>query len=413
MAFLGAKMYRIAVISFHGCPVARLGEEDTGGMNVYVLQLANELGRRGHLVDVYTRYHDPADPQVVHLGEGVRVIHLEAGPYGEPKANLHTYLPQFIGNLSRFQQAENLDYHLVHSHYWLSGRAGITLSQSWSIPHVTTFHTLAEIKIRARSGEKESSLRKTSEKRVMDQVDAVVVSSAHEKQEMVRLYGASPHKIHVVAPGVDGDLFQPMEKVEAKRQVGLENKRVILSVGRIEPLKGLSLLLQAFAELEDREGVKLLVVGGQEKSRELNRLRSLAGELGIQEEVSFLGAMKQKELPVYYSAADVFVMPSYYESFGLAALEAMSCGTPVIASRVGGLQSLVDDGVNGYLVSWRCATPYTYRLETLLSNEDLRHNMGMAAREKARAMSWGLTAEKIVELFDCLIEPSLNIAAGD
>ncbi len=406
-------MLNLALLSFHGCPVARLGEKDTGGMNVYVLQIARELARRGHRVDVYTRYHDPNDPQVVQLSDNARVIHLKAGPYDATKEGLYSYIPEFLGNLCNFTRASGLTYDLVHSHYWLSGRAGMTLSRQWGVPHVTTFHTLARIKLRARVGEREPQMRISVEKLVMDGVDAIVTATKQEKDDLVRLYQVSPHKVQVIPAGVDLELFRPVDKSAARQALKLVEKRIILYVGRIEPLKGLDLLLRAVPQLECTRDTRLLIVGGRPgQDSELDRLKALASELGIQDRVTFTGAVQQTELPTYYSAADVFVLPSYYESFGLVALEAMACGTPVVVSRVGGLKSFVRDGETGYLIPWRCPDPFAQRIDMLLANGALREAMGKAARAKAQEMGWGGVAERMLDFYFRLTRARWESVAG-
>ena len=407
-------MYRLALLSVHGCPVARLGEKDTGGMNVYVLQLARELARRGNLVDVFTRYHDPNDPQIVELEKGARVIHLKAGPYSKGKETLYGYIPEFVGNLCNFQRSQRIRYDLIHSHYWLSGRVGMSLSSRWGVPHVTTFHTLAKTKLRARAGEREPELRLATEERVVKSADAIVVSTQQEKDELVRHYGAQPHKIPVVPAGVDLDLFRPVDKGQARQRLGLRERKIILYVGRIEPIKGLDVLINAMALLEDADDTRLLIVGGKlGQDRELDRLKSMAADLGIGEKVTFTGAVEQAQLPDYYSAADVFVLPSYSESFGLAALEAMACATPVVVSRVGGLKTIVRNGVTGYLIPWHCPEPFAQRLDMLLPNHALREAMGGAARAKALQMSWGGVADRILDFYSCLIDQTLASVAGD
>ena len=406
-------MLRLAMLSVHGCPVARLGERDTGGMNVYVLQVAKELGRCGHSVDVYTRRHDPNDPQIIELGPNARVIHLDAGPYYRAKESLHRYIPEFLSSLYQFQQREGIYYDLIHSHYWLSGCAGVDLSQEWGVPHVTTFHTLAKTKMQARAGEKESQLRVDAEFRVMRSVDAIVVSTDEEREDLSRLYRVHPHKVWVIPAGVDLELFRPLNKSRARQALGLKEKRIILSVGRMDPLKGLDMLIGAMARMEDATDTRLVVVGGDPgRDRELKRLNTVSAQLGLQDLVSFAGAVDQTELPTYYSAADVFVMPSYYESFGLVALEAMACGTPVIASRVGGLRTLVKDGETGYLVPWRCPEPYAQRLDILMANPALRESMGRAARDKALTMGWDGVAGRMSGLYLSRTEATWKRVAG-
>ena len=407
-------MCRLAILSFHGCPVARLGEKDTGGMNVYVLQLTREFARKGIEVDVFTRYHDPDDPKIVELEDGARVIHLKAGSYEAAKEDLFDYIPEFLSELYSFQKTEGTTYDLVHSHYWLSGRVGMTLSRTWNVPHVATFHTLAQTKLRARVGEREPARRSKVESLVMRDADAIIVSTEEEKQDAVRLYDAHPQKIKVIPAGVNLDTFKPVNQSIARQRVGIHEKQVILYVGRIEPLKGIDVLLEAAALLDRSDDIRVLIVGGSPgNDAELGRLKALTTELGIESMVTFTGAIKQNKLPDYYSAADVFVLPSHSESFGLAALEAMACGTPVVVSRVGGLKTFIDNGETGYLVPWRCPEPFVQRLEMLLANPLLREAMGRAARAKALQMGWGHAADRMLGFYSSLLRDTLGSAAGD
>ena len=404
----------MAILSFHGCPVARLGEKDTGGMNVYVLQLTREFARNGIEVDVFTRYHDPDDPKIVELEDGARVIHLKAGSYEAAKEDLFDYIPEFLSELYSFQKTEGTTYDLVHSHYWLSGRVGMTLSRTWNVPHVATFHTLAQTKLRARVGEREPARRSKVESLVMRDADAIIVSTEEEKQDAVRLYDAHPQKIKVIPAGVNLDTFKPVNQSIARQRVGIHEKQVILYVGRIEPLKGIDVLLEAAALLDRSDDIRVLIVGGSPgNDAELGRLKALTTELGIESMVTFTGAIKQNKLPDYYSAADVFVLPSHSESFGLAALEAMACGAPVVVSRVGGLKTFIDNGETGYLVPWRCPEPFVQRLEMLLANPLLREAMGRAARAKALQMGWGHAADRMLGFYSSLLRDTLESAAGD
>ena len=407
-------MYRLALLSFHGCPVARLGEKDTGGMNVYVMQLAKEFGRRGHQVDVFTRYHDPLDPQIVELGEGARVVHLKAGPYDTTKQDLYQFIPEFLTALDSFRSEQGIDYDLIHSHYWLSGSIGMALSEDWDVPHVATFHTLAKTKLRARAGEQESEVRTNIERTVMQRADGLVVSTEMEKDDLVKLYQASRCRIKGVPAGVDLELFYPRGKDDAKQKLGIQENRVILYVGRIEPLKGIDILLKAVALLEDPADNRLVIVGGSlEDDLELERLKGLSETLGIQGKVTFTGSVPQGILPDFYSAADVFVLPSYYESFGLVALEAMACGTPVVVSRVGGLKTFIKQGETGYLIPWRCPEPFAQRLDILMANPDLKESMGKAARAQALEMSWSGVAERLLDFYSDLLAESWVSVAGE
>ncbi len=391
---------RVAVISVHGCPLARLGEKDTGGMNIYLLQLAKELGTRGIKTDVFTRYHDPSDPQVVELGPNARVIHIKAGEWYETKSNIYPHLPEFVRNVVSFQNHHNLKYDLFHSHYWLSGEAVSLLNKQHQLPHIASFHTLGEAKIRALPGERESTLRIRSEKKILKQADQVVAMSDHDRRNMIDYYAASPSKIQVIPCGVDMDSFKPSNKARARAELGISDSKVLLYVGRVQPLKGPDLLLRSIACMEDRRDLRLLVVGGdREGDEEVNRLRSLAEDLGIVNMVTFFGIVEQPTLPLFYNAADLCIVPSHYESFGLVAVESLACGTPVIASRVGGLAETVKDGINGYLVPWRCPEPFAKRIERLLDNEYLRAALETQARPSVERLSWPLIADDVQDLY--------------
>lgn len=390
--------------------MARLGERDAGGMSVYIRSLAQGLGKQGIQVDVFSRRHDVKDPFIVEMGEGARLIHVEAGPPEAEKTDIAEYLPTFIENVKSFVSDEDTEYDLVHSHYWLSGPAGIELAQTWNKPHVATFHTLAEVKRQARSGLEDPAERSSIERWVAAETDAIVVSDGHERDFLARLYDASPEKVAVVPGGVDIDLFHPRSKEEARARLGLNGDKVILCVGRLDPLKGIDLALGSAALLEDREHVKVVLVGGDlEKDPEVQRLSDLAEALGISDRVRFEGAVPHDELPWYYSAADLLMVPSYYESFGLVALEAMACGTPVVAARVGGLPSLVRDGETGYLVPWHCPEPFAERLEVLLAHDDLRDHMGQAAFRRAQGMAWEGVVQRFATLYEDLISRGVAI----
>ena len=395
---------RVAIVSVHGSPIARLGSRDTGGMNVYVRQVAQELSARGVYADIYTRAHEPDEPRIVDLAERARVIHIKAGPLVLQKEELPGALPEFVRGLLEFTRHNGLSYDVIHSHYWLSGRVGNVLSRHWRAPHVATFHTLAEVKLRARAGEREPEARAEGERRVISSADRIVAFSEHERDAIARLYDAGRDNIAVIPCGVDVDRFRPVDAVEARGRLGLGDSKVVLYVGRVEPLKGIDILLKAVAQLGQAESVKTLIVGGDsEGDREVERLKSLADELGISPRVRFVGRVEQQELPAYYSAADVCVVPSYYESFGLVALESMACGTPVVASRVGGLPTIVKDGVTGYLVPWRCPEPFADRLDILLSSAVVNRGMGQAARSRALTMGWSAVADRLLSLYESLV----------
>lgn len=380
--------------------MARLGTRDSGGMNVYVHRLASALGRLGCQVDIFTRAHGTEEASIVELDENTRLIHLEAGPVDAPKADLVNYLPDFLSELKRFQQDNGLAYDTIHSHYWLSGWVGNELAMEWGVPHVATFHTLAEVKSRARVGEGDAGPRSGVEQKVTAAADGIVVSTAHERTALAQLYDVPEEKVYVIPAGVDLDLFKPGDQAAARDQLGLNGDRVLLYVGRMEPIKGLEVLMYTLGSMEEPVDVRLLVIGGDGEDDEgYQRMLGLAQELNIEDRVDFLGSLSHRLLPLYYQAADVCVVPSYYESFGLVALEAMACGTPVVGSRVPGLETIVRDNWSGYLVPWHCPDAFVDRIEVLLANENLRHSMGEEAQITAAGMSWDHMAVSVAEVY--------------
>ena len=399
------KVDRAALICFHTCPLSAPGEGKSGGMNVYVRELSKQLDTLGVSVDIFTRCHSCQEGDIVQLGSRVRVVHLTGGPVDADVDNLYPHLPSFLADLYRFNQEEGMGYDLVHSHYWLSGWVGGKVAQGWGVPHVMTFHTLAEIKIRARSGEKEPPQRSREEKRLMESAELIIASTPHEKEAIVRLYGVPNKRIEVVHCGVDLSLFRPLDVEDARKRLGLNGEKVIVYVGRMEPIKGLDLLLQSAAIMERKDSLKVLVIGGSlAEEPEVNRLREIAEQLGIENIMEFIGLVDQRLLPYYYNAADVCVVPSFYESFGLVALEALACGTPVVASRVGGLPVAVQHGQTGYLMSRRCPEPFADNLEVILSSKGLQKSMGLAARKRAEGMGWEKVAAETLHLYSSLFD---------
>jgi len=409
--------YRVAFLSLHGCPVARLGEKDTGGMNVYLKETAKHLGKLGIKIDVYTRVHDPNDEEVIQLGINARVIHLKAGESNQKKEDLYRAGPEFVENVLRFQKHEKIEYNLVHSHYWLSNYPGITLSKSWSVPLVSTFHTLAKLKLRAKAEEMESIRRIESETDAVLRSDGIVVSTDSEVLDINQLYVKSDKtfddsKIKVITPGVNLQVFQPGNRSKAKEKLSLSSGKMVLYAGRVEPLKGIDIAINAISKLELNEVVDLIVVGGDSTSDTIvAELKELARSFGIYKQVKFVGSVRQSLLAEFYRAADALIFPSYYESFGLVALEAMASGTPVVASRVGGLPQLIKNGETGYLVPFRCPESFTEKLEVILSNPILQDAIGASARRDAMDYSWGNAAKKLARFYFSL-SGQYSLASG-
>ncbi|MBM2826369.1 MAG: glycosyltransferase family 1 protein [Dehalococcoidia bacterium] len=404
---------RVAVVSVHGCPLMPPGVKESGGMNVYVRELSRHLGRMGVKVDVFARWHDPEEPQTVSLGKNVRVVHLEAGGRGElGKDDIYQYLDEFLCNLESFRNLHQLKYDLIHSHYWLSGWVAAILKRRWRVPHVAMFHTLGEVKNRAMVGGHESPIRIRTERTVAARADCIIAPSPQEKSQVVRLYSASPSKVEVIPCGVDMKLFRPMDKEASRHKLGLSSKKTILFVGRIDPIKGIDTLLESIPNLSDVGGIQVVVVGAApEGNGEYSHLEELIRELGIGDAVQLVGAVERNLLPYYYNSADVCVIPSYYESFGMVAVESLACGTPVVASRVGGLQSTVRDWETGYLVPWRCPEAFAERLDIILGNEDVRRSMSQAARASVETFQWPVVARDVLRLYEALLESTDKRAA--
>lgn len=391
---------RVAFVSFHACPLAAPGEGKSGGMNVYVRQLAEALGNLGVGVDIYTRDHPGAAEAVEDASPLVRVIHLPGGSSDAPMDTLFDHLPGFLESLRDFRRRHNLKYDAVHSHYWLSGWVGRALARDMDVPQITTFHTLSLIKMQARAGESEPVQRQRVERELIAEADRVVAFSPHERDAMVRLYGADANRITLAPCGVDLSRFQPLDQEESRRRLGLNGEKVLLYVGRMESLKGLDLLVHTAAQMETCQGVRVLVVGGDDgKQGEAARIRRLTQDLEVEDLFDFVGRVDQAELPVYYSAADVCVVPSFYESFGLAALESMACGTPVVASRVGGLSTVVQHGRTGYLKPWRCPEAFANSVEMIISSKALQDSMGAAARRRAEDLGWDQVAGQMMDIY--------------
>jgi D-inositol-3-phosphate glycosyltransferase len=408
---------RVAMLSVHTCPLAMLGGKKTGGMNVYVRDFSRELARRGIQVDVFTRSEDDCQPAVKHdLGPGARVIHVPAGPERPiPVAQIADHLDEFVSGVVAFAHSENLTYDLIHSHYWLSGLVAGRLREIWGpMPIVQMFHTLGHMKNRIAQSQAERApqSRIDGECRVMDIADRIIAATPAEYAQLHWLYGADMDKVAIIPPGVDLERFSPMPKELAKNIIGVpEGHKNILFAGRVEPLKGIDTLLKAMALMQKHcpilaEKLCVCIIGGdpwaETPDAEMARLQEMRLELGVENLVSFEGAKDQDELPNYYAAAEMVVMPSHYESFGMVALEAMAMGTPVIASEVGGLAFLVQDGENGFLVPSRDPEALAERIYSLLNDANCQKELGRNALQHAQQYAWPKIVGRMLTVYESL-----------
>ncbi|MFC1959673.1 glycosyltransferase [Chloroflexota bacterium] len=415
---------RIAMLSVHTCPLATLGGKKTGGMNVYVRDLSREFARRGIMVDIYTRSQDPCQPHINDsLAPNARVIHVPAGPESPlDTTEVYPYLPQFVQNVSAYAAQNNIKYDIIFSHYWLSGWAAHQLRSEWQVPVAQMFHTLGHMKNRIAQIKPQirqmRDIRVFTETDIMSWADALIAATPAERAQMLWLYQTDARKIHIVPPGVDTAHFHPMDRTAAKKAAGiLPEDKMFLFVGRIERLKGVDNILQAIALikkddpalLDDR--VCIAIIGGNpdettNKDAEMARLQTLREQLAVHDLVTFIGAREQDRLRNYYNAAEALIMPSDYESFGMVALEAMACGTPVIASEVGGLAYLIRDGQTGFHVPVREPQALADRMTSLLNDPKLRAQMSQEAFKAAQAYHWSRIADQLLAVFTTLPPPT-------
>jgi D-inositol-3-phosphate glycosyltransferase len=397
------------MLTVHANPLAEPGAGDAGGMNVYVRQVARSLARRDVEVDIFCRRDGASFPQESSPYPGVRVIQVEAGSPALRKEEIPAHLPEFAANLAAQAEGWNRHYDLIHSHYWLSGRAAAVLGRRWGVPFVHTFHTLGLVKNdRLRMGDTpEPEMRLAGEARVIAEADAIVASTPQERDSLVDLYAAHPERIHLVPPGVDHDMFRPAGRNEAKARLGLSGKHVLLFVGRLQPLKAADIAVRALGHLASwgrapLDDLRLVVVGspsGPAGHREPAQLQDLARELGVESAVRFVPAQPHADLPAYYQAADLCLVPSYTESFGLVALEAQACGVPVVASAIGGLRSIVRHGRTGYLVEPGASEAFAERAWRILSDPPLARSMGGLAQCSSGDYSWDRSADSLFDLY--------------
>ena len=417
---LAADVRRVAVLSVHSSPLDPPGVGDSGGMNVTIRALAGELARAGIASDLYTRAASPDLPPVGEVEPGVRVLHLPAGPPEPvPKQSLPRYLCAFLCSLLRAGERYG-PYDVLHSHYWVSGWVARLARERWDSPVVHSFHTLGRVKnlSLADGDQPEPPTRLAGEERVAATADCLLAPTPAEARQLVELYGASPAKVRIVPHGVDRGRFHPGDRAAARAALGVARPHVLAFVGRLQPLKAPDLAVLALAELSRRRpdlDAELLVVGGASGNGagEPARLHQLAGQLGVADRVRFLAPQPHDRLATIYRAADVVLMPSWSESFGLVALEAQACGTPVVAAGVGGLVHAVGDGTTGLLLPGRDPEAWAATVAGLLSSPRRLAAMGVAAARFAGAHGWDRTATRLLGIYADLVqaarEPALQL----
>lgn len=411
---------RVAIISLHTSPRDQPGAGDSGGMNVYILSVAQRLAEQGIAVDIFTRSAGSGRPEVEEIGPSSRIIQVQAGPPEPvPKEELPNVLPTFLDGVLKHVAAEDprphrhSPYDVVHSHYWLSGWVGSHTKQIWGAPLVASFHTLGRVKNSSGTAglplpAPEPPIRLVEEQRVIRGADRIVAPTPREAAELVSLYGAEPGRIRVVAPGVDRRIFAPRPKEEARQRLGLGDRRVVLFVGRLQPFKGPDVAIRAFALArsmapEETRDVVLWVVGGpatQGSGRDEGaELSALASSLGVSDHVTFFPPQPHERLADLYSAAEAVLVPSRSESFGLVALEAQACGTPVIGTAAGGLRYVVKDRGSGFLIEGQDPEAYARRLLDVLLKPDLAARFSEAAALNAARFSWDATTAEIRSIY--------------
>lgn len=405
---------RVAMISFHTCPLAAEEGKETGGMNIYVLELSKALSSKGVEVDIFTRNQGPDEPEIVKINNRTRVVHINAGPQKNiSKKEASSYIDVFAKETAQFLHKEKKPYDVVHCHYYLSGLVGLKLKEYGisGVPLIMSFHTLALMKnLVARSEwEKENEERINAEIMLVDKADYIIASSEVDYDYLKYLYNAGEDRMRVVVPGVDTTLFRSRPSEDAKKLIGADkNEKIVLFVGRIEPLKGIDTLIYAIKIIQRRNPdlhLQLWIVGGDVSepislwSKEMQKLERLRLILHLHTHIKFIGQKKQHELPNYYNAADVVVMPSHYESFGMTALEAMACGTPVITTNVSGISRLFDEKHAHLVTSVQNPLLLASKIECILNHSDQQIAIGKELSEKVQDLHWANIANCIIKVY--------------
>ena len=396
---------RVAYLSMHTSPVDLPGVGDAGGMNVYLDELATKMSQRGVEATVFTRRTSPGQPIEITTDSGYRVVHVDAGPPQRiPVPDLAEWVKVFAGGVTQYMRQQRYD--LVHSHYWLSGWAGLIVKQALEIPLANSFHTLGRVKDASRRpGEPlEPLLRLAAESVLIALSDCVIASTDQESDELLDRYGADPERLCINPPGIDRTLFVPGDRRKARRELGLGGGPVVLFVGRVQPLKGVDIAVDAFAAVHEvLPEARFVVVGGpsgQQGSTELTRVKHRIRELGLDHAVHMWEAQPHQRVPIFYHAADLLVVPSRSESFGLVAAEAQATGLPVVAADVGGLRHVVEHGRSGIRVEGWDPTDFAKASLDILQSPAMRAELSVGAIESARRFSWAITTDRLLELYD-------------
>ena len=411
---------KIATLMVHTSPLDQAGVGDAGGMNVYVVETAKKMAQAGVSVDIFTRANKPNLPESVEIAEGVNVKHLVAGPFeGLSKEELPSQLGALTSAFMNHQkQLPSNYYSLLHSHYWISGQLGWMVSEATSIPLIHTMHTTAKVKnLNLAAGEKpEPHTRAIGEEQVVQAATGLIANTDAEAASLVSLYEACPDRVFVVAPGVDLQTFSPGDgKAAARNRLNIAPDAIMLTfVGRVQPHKGPDVLLKAAAEMvmhtpHLRAKLAVVIIGGASGSvNELEKIKSLARFLKIEDITHFIEPVSREVLPDWYRASDLVCVPSYSESFGLVALEAQACGTPVVATAIGGLRTAVSDGISGCLVDGHDPKAWSAVISRLIMEPQRRLLLGMNAVEHASHFGWEGTARKTLDVYDWALSKKAN-----
>ena len=408
----------MAVVSVHASPLSPLGQGENGGMNLAVRRICEGLADRGQPTDVFVRRDDRSSPDEELIAPMSRLVRLPVGPPSPlPKDDLRGLSDEFTAALVAHAQSEARDYRVIHAHYWLGGLTARELRERWGTPWVQSFHTLARTK--ARAGLPLDVIRSHAEEELIAGADRLVAGSVSEAKDLIRLYRASRDRICVARPGVDPNPPMAADPGALRRRLGLVGRRVVLYCGRLEPLKGADTLVDAVAALTQQrefDDVTVVVLGDDSGDTphtggERARLERRAARSGIADRIRFMGAVPHDRLGDYYAMAEVCVVPSRTESFGLVALEAQSLGTPVVAAAVGGLTEIVVDGVTGVLVPDRDPRRYADAIASVLRDHELRLSMGEAGRDRASQFTWTRAVDRLVAIYDRLTDAARTQAA--